>query len=105
MATDLRNDVQMSDAELIGRFADRVKDDGLDDVVGAIRVEFSEDADGQFAMFITAVIDAEAEASLSPRLVAVTRSLHDAARGLALPVPWYVRVQGTDAAAEDDPTE
>lgn len=101
MACMFREDVNLSDGELRDHFTHALSDARLDTEVRRVEVEFGEDADEQLALFITAVVEQDGLQSDEERLVALSRTLHEKARRLELPVPWYVRVQDEQALSDD----
>lgn len=93
-----------SPGEIKAHLWEHASGQGFRDVLRRLEVTIGDDAIEEPALFITAIVDADAESVDESRLVGLTRSLHDGARTLGLPTRWYVRVQGEDAMA-DDPTE
>lgn len=100
----LREQVRYSDQDLVDHFANRLSEARLDDAVAQVLIEFAEDAEEEFALFITAVVQDTGRQLGEEQLITLSRTLHEAARSLDLPLPWYVRIQDEQAVSEDPQT-
>lgn len=99
-----REQVKYSDQDLVDHFESRISEARLDDAVAQVLVEFAEDAEEEFALFVTAVVEGTGQQLEEEQLIDLSRTLHEAARRLDLPLPWYVRVQDEQAMSEDPQT-
>jgi HPt (histidine-containing phosphotransfer) domain-containing protein len=97
------SDVSLSGEELSHRLIEAADQAEGAAALRRLELDFAEDADGDLALFITAIVDADErdEQARGQQLLRLVHALHDGARTLDLPVPWYVRVQDENAATED----
>ena len=96
--------VPLSLDEIVERLLAHVNQADAGGPLQRLEVEFAEDADEQWALFITAVVRPDAKEFTDDQLVGLARGLNAGARQLGLGVPWYVRVQDEDAVTDDPAT-